>query len=139
MIDKPYTYSCVILDDDPTSLLILENYVSRLPGLKVVGAFTDVSKAVDSLNELNHIDFLFLDIRMPVSGIEVAKRIRERISYLIFTTAYPEYALDAFGVHADHYLVKPIGFESFHGAVNQTLARNGLKQIASEGIFPLRK
>ena len=136
MSHKLNSYSCVLLDDEPASLLVLENYISRLPDMELAGSFTDVAQAIDSLVELDHIDFLFLDIRMPVSGIEVARRIRERASFLIFTTAFPQYALKAFSVHADHYLIKPIGFDGFLRAVNQVLIKNACTPISAEADLP---
>jgi two-component system LytT family response regulator len=124
------SYSCVIIDDDATALEVLKNYINRLPELQLFGSYQDASVALDEMSD-KRIDFLFLDIRMPVSGIDFARKIRDKVDYIIFITAYTDYALDAFSVHADHYMIKPLYFDDFLTAVNRVLSKDGHYQIAA--------
>lgn len=117
---------CVIIDDDPTAIIILENYLSNLPEPVVVTSFADPMEAMMAAENIGKIDFLFLDILMPISGIDVARKLRDYTDFLIFTTAYPDYALDAFSVGADHYLVKPFDFSTIQSSIYNVLARAAL-------------
>lgn len=116
-------YTCVVVDDDLTSTLILGNFITHIPKLKLESTFNDPILAINYI-EKTDIDFLFLDIRMKLSGIEVAKKLRLKVRYLIFITAYKEYALDAFKVECDHYLVKPVTFPKFLTTVNQVINKD---------------
>ncbi|OFY44441.1 MAG: hypothetical protein A2X18_01440 [Bacteroidetes bacterium GWF2_40_14] len=113
-------YRCLIIDDEPIAIKVISNYLEQLPHFEVAGGFTN---AFDSLNDLhsNHIDLLFLDIMMPgINGLEFIRSLTNPPK-VIFTTAYRNYAPEAFDVDALDYLVKPIPFERFLKAVNKFL------------------
>ncbi|PWS29460.1 hypothetical protein DHW03_06505 [Pedobacter yonginense] len=116
-------YRCAVIDDDRMTVDILSNYISKIDKLEITYTFTDPKEAINQIAERDLIDFLFLDIRMDISGIDVAKVLRNKVKYLIFVTSYPEYALDAFTVDCDKYLVKPVLFAEFLNAINEIILR----------------
>ncbi|WP_316831656.1 LytR/AlgR family response regulator transcription factor [Pedobacter aquatilis] len=123
-MNNSHPQSCIIVDDDPTTIVVFENYIAHIPKLRLESSFTDPLKAIDHIKKLKQIEFLFLDIKMKVSGIDIAKKLRGHVRYLIFITAYKEYALDAFKVGCDQYLVKPVSFEKFLSTVNELIKKN---------------
>jgi len=104
----------------------MELCLSKISCIKALGFYSDPAIAIRAFDELDYVDFLFVDVRMPISGIEVASRIRDQVRFLIFLTAYPEFALDAFSVSADHYLVKPVSLEAIEEAIERVMKREGL-------------
>ncbi|WP_405571076.1 LytR/AlgR family response regulator transcription factor [Winogradskyella sp. Asnod2-B02-A] len=110
---------CIIIDDEPLAIDIIESYCQALSQVEVVKTFTNAIEALDFINN-NSIDLVFSDIEMPnISGIELIKSLEGKLPYFIFTTAYPEYALEGFDLNAVDYLVKPIPFPRFLKAVNR--------------------
>ncbi|WP_452229985.1 MULTISPECIES: LytR/AlgR family response regulator transcription factor [unclassified Lacinutrix] len=110
---------CIIIDDEPLAIDIIESYCQAIGGIEVICTFTNAIKALDFINN-NTIDLVFSDIEMPnISGIELIKSLEGKVPYFIFTTAYPEYALEGFDLNAVDYLVKPIPFPRFIKAVNR--------------------
>ncbi|HOW24693.1 MAG TPA: LytTR family DNA-binding domain-containing protein [Bacteroidales bacterium] len=117
---------CIIVDDEPLSREILEKYISETPFLGLEGSCSDAFEALEAIRG-GSIDLIFLDINMPrLSGIELMK-IMEHPPLVIFTTAYPEYALEGFELDVVDYLVKPFGYERFLKAVNKALDRLQVK------------
>ncbi len=113
---------CLIADDEPIARDIILNYCSHLPMLKVVGSCSNALEAKAVLQK-EQVDILFLDINMPVlDGISFLKTIRNP-PQVIFTTAYKEYALNAFDLSAVDYLLKPFSLERFIVAVDKALDR----------------
>ncbi|MGB5817952.1 MAG: LytTR family DNA-binding domain-containing protein [Saonia sp.] len=111
--------NCVIIDDEPLALGIIQSYCEELGGLQIVGTFTNPLEAMEILQD-EQIDLVFLDIEMPqISGIEFVKSM-ERKPLFIFTTAYPQYAIEGFELNAVDYLVKPIPFARFVKSINRT-------------------
>lgn len=100
-----------LVDDEPLAIERLTRLLGAFETLQVVGSTTDPAKALDFLNEANSagaIDVLFLDIQMPgVTGFDLLARLSVQ-PFVIFTTAYDEYALRAFEVNSIDYLVKPV-------------------------------
>jgi len=110
--------NCIIVDDEPLARQLLESYVNRIDELTLVKC---CSNAIDahSLLEKAHVDLVLLDIDMPqTSGIELLRslQIKPRV---IFTTAYREYALEAFDLDVVDYLLKPINFNRFLHAISK--------------------
>lgn len=118
----PYTY--VIIDDDQISINILNAYISRMKEFTMLATFTDPVAGVEAIREYGEIDFLFLDIAMEISGIDIARLIREQVRYIVFVTAYEKYALDAFKVYGDKFLVKPINQEKMQGAIADLIRKD---------------
>lgn len=101
---------CIIVDDEPVALDIIENHLSKIDKIKIIGRCRNATEAFNMINA-NKTDLIFLDINMPgISGISFAKSINKDIK-IIFTTAYREYAIEGFDLHAVDYLLKPISFD----------------------------
>ena len=110
---------CIIIDDEPLAIDIIESYCKALSNVDVISTFTNAIEALEFINN-NSIDLVFSDIEMPnISGIELIKSLEGKVPYFIFTTAYPEYALEGFDLNAVDYLVKPIPFPRFLKAANR--------------------
>jgi len=100
--------SCIAIDDDPHCLENLIAHMEKLPDLKLIQTFTEPLQALAEISLSNPVDIIFMDIEMPsLSGIELAGLLRQKTKYLVFTTAHSRYAIDAFKVQADAYLLKP--------------------------------
>lgn len=104
--------NCLIVDDEPLALDLLESYVLKTPFLSLAGKCLSAFKAME-LMEKEQVDLLFLDIQMPgLTGMEFSKTIPGK-TRIIFTTAFKQYALEGFKVNAIDYLLKPISYEDF--------------------------
>ena len=109
---------CLIIDDEPLSQDVLEKYVMDVPGLQLTGICSNALEAMEILQH-QQVDLMFLDINMPkLSGISFARSL-EHPPMIIFTTAYPEYAVEGFELDAVDYLVKPISFDRFIKGINK--------------------
>jgi DNA-binding LytR/AlgR family response regulator len=103
---------CIIIDDEPLARKGLKEYINDVDFLQPEAEFSNPLKAAKLLSE-GTIQLIFLDIQMPrISGLEFFKTL-QHAPPVIFTTAYPQYALDGFELNALDYLVKPISFERF--------------------------
>ena len=124
--------NCLIVDDEPIARDIIKAYCTHLPALNVVAS---CENAFDARLELQRqrIDIIFLDINMPVlDGIAFIKTIKVQ-PQVIFTTAYKEYALDAFDLSACDYLLKPFSLERFMIAIDKAMdALNANNPIKTE-------
>lgn len=110
--------NCLIVDDEPLALDVVESYIRRIDGLELVGRCENALQAFEILQN-KQIDLLFLDIQMPkLDGIEFIKTLSHP-PRVIFTTAYRDYAIDAFNLDAVDYLLKPIPFTRFLKAVSK--------------------
>jgi len=115
--------TCIIVDDEPPAIRLLEKYVERIPSLEKLAVFSDSLKALEFLN-MNTVDVVFLDIQMPqLTGLQLSKIIGDNVK-VIFTTAYPDFALEGFDLNATDYLLKPIAFERFYKAVSKLAPEN---------------
>jgi two-component system, LytTR family, response regulator len=109
---------CLIIDDEFLARKYLRDYVSKLPALELVGDYNSPLKAMELIKS-GEVDLLFLDIQMPdITGIEFLKTM-DRAPYVVLTTAYEEYALQAYELNVADYLLKPFSFERFLKAVNK--------------------
>lgn len=116
--------NCVVVDDEQHAIEVLTDHIAEMPGLTLLKTFTSPVQALTEINTIDNIDILFMDIDMPgINGIELAKSLRERVKYLIFTTAHPDYALQAFDVQSDQYLLKPISFAKFALGIDRILKK----------------
>jgi two-component system LytT family response regulator len=110
--------NCLLIDDEPLALQLLEDFVKKTPYLKLAGKFEEPLQALP-LIESQQTDLLFLDIKMPdITGIEFFKSLTHKPE-VIFTTAYSEFAIDGFELKAMDYLLKPVSFEKFITATNR--------------------
>ncbi|GGN07707.1 DNA-binding response regulator [Dyadobacter beijingensis] len=118
---------CVIIDDEPLALRVLENYIAAFPVLELAGRFDD---AVEGARFLKHnpVDLLLIDINMPdITGLELVARLEVR-PMVIFTTAHKKFAYEGFELEAVDYLLKPITIERFEKAVQKAAERFELKK-----------
>jgi DNA-binding LytR/AlgR family response regulator len=112
------TLRCVIIDDEPIARKGLKEYIQDASFLHLAGEFDNPLKAADLLMQ-EKIDLLFLDIQMPkMTGMEFLKTLSHP-PMVIFTTAYPQYAVEGFEWNAIDYLLKPFSFERFWKAVSK--------------------
>jgi two-component system, LytTR family, response regulator LytT len=108
----------IALDDEILALKIIENYAGKIENLSLEKTFNIQSDAQKYLNKFP-VDLIFLDIEMPTkNGMDFYKSISQNTK-VIFTTAYSEYAVDAFSINAVDYLLKPFSFERFKAAVEK--------------------
>lgn len=109
---------CLIVDDEPLALEVLKRYISATSSLELAGAFISPSEAISFLSK-NNVDLLFVDIQMPgINGLEFIHALPKKPT-IIFTTAFRDYALDAFESQALDYLLKPFRYERFLQAVQK--------------------
>lgn len=110
----------VIVDDEPLAIEVIQGYCLSLSEIDLRGCFTSPVEAMTFINA-NEVDLIFLDIEMPMlSGIELVETFRHR-PQIIFTTAYPEFALDGFELDACDYLIKPVSYKRFLKAVSKAM------------------
>ena len=138
------TYRVLIAEDEPLSRQQLEHLVLRHDRLELIASVANGSDAIARIDAMKP-DAVFLDIRMPgTSGIEVVRRMRHR-PYVVFTTAYDEFAVTAFELQALDYLLKPFGPRRFERAVDRLLKhevtaydlriQSGLERTPVEQLF----
>ena len=114
------TISCAIIDDEPLAAGLLESYAKKTPYLNLTGTYNSAVTAMRDLRE-HPVQLLLLDIQMPeLSGIEFAK-ILPHDTKVIFTTAFPQYAVEGFKVNALDYLLKPVSYQDFLQATDKAL------------------
>jgi DNA-binding LytR/AlgR family response regulator len=104
--------NCIVIDDEPLARKGLKEYIADVDFLDLIGEFDSPLKAAELISR-GEVQLLFLDIQMPkITGLDFFKTLQNPPP-VIFTTAYPQYALDGFEVNALDYLVKPISFDRF--------------------------
>lgn len=116
---------CIVVDDEPLALDLLESYVRKTPFLELAGKY---SSAVQAMKELanQQVDLIFLDIQMPeLNGLEFSRMLPPE-TCIIFTTAFDQYAIDGYKVNALDYLLKPISYPDFLQAANKALHQHEL-------------
>ena len=110
--------SCIIVDDEPLAVKLLESFVAKTPDLELLGSYTDSVEAINAIKE-HQPNLLFLDIQMPdLNGMELAHMLPEGTK-VIFTTAFKEYAFESYEVSALDFLLKPIRYNKFIAAVDK--------------------
>ena len=110
--------TCIVVDDEPLAVRLMESYINKTPDLKLLGSFTDSVEAVNTIKEKSP-NIIFLDIQMPdLNGMELAHMIPDETK-VIFTTAFKEYAFESYEVKAIDFLLKPIRYNKFINAVEK--------------------
>ena len=116
------TLTCIIVDDEPLAVSLMEAFVGRTPELQLLASFTDSVEAVEAIGRMKP-DLLFLDIQMPdLNGMELAHILPEE-TLIVFTTAFKEYAFESYEVSALDFLLKPIRYNKFLMAVEKARKR----------------
>jgi DNA-binding LytR/AlgR family response regulator len=122
--------NCIVIDDEPLARQGMEICIAQVESLQLMDSFSNALAAGDFLRKQN-VELIFLDINMPeLSGLDFLKSLRDA-PLVIFTTAYPQYALESYELDAIDYLVKPIRIERFLKAVNK--AESHLRLLKQEG------
>jgi two-component system, LytTR family, response regulator len=103
--------TCLIVEDEPNAMKILENYIAQLPSLVLAGSCKDGEEALKFIAD-NAVDLIFLDINLPdISGLELSAQLG--VQNIVITTAYSDYAVESYSFSAIDYLLKPISFNRF--------------------------
>ena len=110
--------SCIAIDDEPLAVKKISAYIQKTPFLELVAECRSAFEAMEIINN-RKIQLLFIDINMPnLNGLEFVKSLTDK-PYIVFTTAYSEYAVEGFKVDAADYLLKPVTYSSFLKAANK--------------------
>lgn len=127
------TIKCLAIDDEPLALKQIGFYIKKTPFLELVALCKSALAALEYISS-NKTDLIFADINMPdLNGLDFVKSLKEK-PYIVFTTAYSEYAVEGFKVDAIDYLLKPIGYNDFLRAVNKVKTQIDLKELQSGSI-----
>lgn len=125
---------CIVVDDEPIARKGMEEYIADVPNLTRMGSFESATQAGEFLSSQS-VDLMLLDIRMPkLSGIDFLKKLKEP-PLVIFTTAFPDYALESYELNVLDYLVKPISLERFKKATQRALDYFLLKQPQTVSVY----
>jgi DNA-binding LytR/AlgR family response regulator len=129
---------CLVVDDEPLALDILEDYISKVPFLTLVKTTTSAIEGL-SLVQSDAIDLVFLDVQMPeLTGIQFLKIINGKCD-VILTTAYSQYALDGYELDVVDYLLKPIAFDRFYKAAQKVLQNSGNTNTPAPEVLSTQK
>ncbi|MBK7872965.1 MAG: response regulator transcription factor [Saprospiraceae bacterium] len=129
------TIKTLLVDDEYLALNLLEEFTRQVPDLEIVDKVKSPMKALDILNQTS-VDLLFLDIQMPtLSGNNLLKTLKNP-PITIFTTAYNDYAIEAFELNVIDYLLKPFSFERFLQAVNKAKEQLHFRQNEAAIVLP---
>ncbi len=110
---------CIIADDEPLAVRLLETYVGRIDSLELVASCHSGREALEVLRR-GGVDLAFLDIQMPdLNGMELARDLADTPTRVVFVTAYRDYAVEGFRVNALDYLLKPVSMAEFREAVSR--------------------
>lgn len=128
---------CLIVDDEPIAREGLAEHVEQIDFLKLIATCKNAIEATNWMQK-SDVDLIFLDIQMPkVTGIEFVKNLKNP-PLTVFTTAYPEYAIESYELDIVDYLLKPISFPRFMKAAlkaKEILAQHEPHQISNDGFF----
>lgn len=125
---------CIIIDDEPLAISLLESYAQKVPFLDLVYSTENPIQALEYIQN-NDSDLIFLDIQMPeLTGINFMKILGNKQKYIL-TTAYSEYALEGYEHHIVDYLLKPISFERFYKSSLKAQERFSFKEESENSYF----
>ncbi|RZL18774.1 MAG: response regulator transcription factor [Pedobacter sp.] len=128
--------NCIIVDDEPLALDILEDYIGKVPFLTLAKRCENPIEALQIV-QTGGIDLVFLDIQMPeLTGIQFLKIAGNKCNFIL-TTAYPQYALESYDLNVSDYLLKPIAFDRFYKAVEKVHNQVKPADVAPPQIQPL--
>lgn len=118
--------NCIAVEDEPKAMEKLESFIRQIPFLRLAGSFYDGLSALNYLNH-NQVDLMFLDIQMEnLTGVQLLESLLHP-PFVIFTTAYIQYAVKGYELMAVDYLLKPYSFERFLSAANKAAEQMKLK------------
>jgi DNA-binding LytR/AlgR family response regulator len=124
----------IAVDDEPRALDVITIHSSKVPELALIRTFTNPENALAFLRD-EFVDLIFLDINMPgISGLQLVQRLQTK-PYIVFTTAYSEYAIDSYNFEAVDYLLKPIEFDRFYKSVNKVKKLIQLNSLQQDNLL----
>jgi two-component system LytT family response regulator len=127
-------FTCLIIDDEKLARDLLREYLESMEGIELLDECSKGSEAIEKINKLKP-DLIFLDVQMPgMTGFEVLDEI-DHEPYVIFITAYDQYAIRAFEKNAVDYLLKPLDEERFRQAVTRALKRKKMEEGGLENLL----
>ncbi|HMJ69791.1 MAG TPA: LytTR family transcriptional regulator DNA-binding domain-containing protein [Cyclobacteriaceae bacterium] len=130
--------TCIIVDDEKLARDLLKEYLENYPDIEILDEADQGTDAVEKIDKLKP-DIVFLDVQMPgMTGFDVLEDV-EHEPYVIFVTAYDQYAIKAFEKNAVDYLLKPLDEERFRNAVNRALKRKTLEHSSIEDLLSSMK
>jgi two-component system LytT family response regulator len=114
----------LIVDDEPLALKLIRKHLDKIPEIEIIGECKNGREAFEATMELGP-DLMFLDIQMPgMTGFDVVQKLQaDVVPLVVFTTAYEQYALEAFDVHAVDYILKPLDVDHLQRAVDRAIER----------------
>jgi len=128
-------YNVIIVDDEYLAQKLLQDYVSKVENLQLVAICSNAFEAMEALKS-NKVDIMLLDIQMPdLTGLELVRSLDKKPA-VIFTTAYSEYAVDAFNLAVSDYLLKPFDFPRFIQAINKAIGNVKPEEGGGEALPP---
>lgn len=113
---------CIIVDDEFPARILLKEFVEKVPTLELLGCYKSGIEAMPTIQE-GEVDLMFLDIQMPdITGVNFVKMLTKK-PFVVFTTAYSEYAIESYQLDVLDYLLKPFSFDRFMQAVGKAMSR----------------
>ncbi|WP_051666633.1 LytTR family DNA-binding domain-containing protein [Pedobacter sp. R20-19] len=134
-------YTCIAIDDESFALEIITDYIAAQPKLKLLKSYSVVENALKEIENLRKpVDIIFLDIEMPsINGLELAKLIKHKTNKLVFTTAHAAYAINAYELEADAFLLKPFSQAKFDQIIKKIFSTTTSTQTNKTEDFILLK
>jgi DNA-binding LytR/AlgR family response regulator len=130
------TISCYVVDDEAGAIALLRDYIEKTPGLELIGSSLNPIAALDELTGPNAPDITFLDVDMrSLSGMDLAGMVN-LYTTVVFTTAFPQYALEAFEKEAFDFLLKPITYERFAKCIQHAKRK---RKLTAKNEYPIRE
>ncbi len=127
---------CIVVDDEPLAVRMIENYIARTPFLTLEASFTDPVQALSEIRS-RRPELVFMDIQMPdLSGLELSHMVPEG-TRIIFTTAFKQYAFESYEVSAVDFLLKPVRYQKFLEAAEKAQRLFGLVEAVAAATQPL--
>lgn len=125
---------CLLIDDEPPALKVLQSHISSINGLEIVAQCKNAIEALDILHQYT-VDVIFLDIKMPkILGTEFLKNLSHPPK-VIFVTAFRDYAVEGYELDAVDYLVKPVSFERFVKAITRLKRMMGQETLTQSNDY----
>lgn len=111
---------CIIVDDEPLAVSIMEGYINKIPNIEIIGTFNSAVSVYDFM-KTNTVDLMFLDVEMPdLSGLDFLRTLKTK-PYVVLTTANRNYAINGFDLNVDDYILKPVTFERLIKSINRVI------------------
>ncbi|MCX3264908.1 LytR/AlgR family response regulator transcription factor [Pedobacter agri] len=132
-------FSCVVIDDEKDAVEEITEYIDNTERINILATFNSSMDALRYIKENGPVEIVFMDVDMPVlNGVELSTMIRPYVKKLIFTTSHAKYAVDAFEIEAEGFLLKPFNFAKLLKLVDRLFpeyARIEIERTPNNYIF----